>query len=155
MGHEHHPLAVLRSGFQQIAIGLEPPQDVLGQLDAVDTPDHLPVLHDLLERRERRVALRRRGGGADVGRIGRERRHERRRVELGEGVGRGPEVVGPPLAVEAAGAVGRQPGEELVDRGLGQRAQPHRRREGRVVEVHAGRGPAAWRGRRAATRHRW
>ena len=47
VGHEHDPLAVLGVGVEQLAVGLEPAQDVLRQLDAVDAPDHESVLHDL------------------------------------------------------------------------------------------------------------
>ena len=77
-GHEHDPLAVLRMRLEEQVVGLEPAQDVLRQLDPVDASDHGAVADDLLERRQRRGALGRRGHGPDVVRVGGERRHERR-----------------------------------------------------------------------------
>ena len=122
---------------EQLAVGLEPAEEVLRQLHAVDAPDELPVLHEVVERLERAAALwggRRR---ADVLGVRRQRGDERRRFEIGDRTRRRQEVVDPSSTVEPAGPVGGEALDELLSGCLRQRAKPHRRRERRVVEVDA------------------
>jgi hypothetical protein len=46
---EHHPLAPFGTALEQEIEGLEPPQEVLGQLDPVDAGHHQPVVDGRLD----------------------------------------------------------------------------------------------------------
>jgi hypothetical protein len=148
-GNVHDPSSPLRMREQQLAIGGEPPDDVLGELGPVDPDDELPVADGVAQRPHPGLHIRLGGAAAQLGGVDAQRMHADAGdvariadllpspVHLGaeEALAAVQEGIRPALAQESRVVGAQDPGQHLAADAVRQQAVVIGRRPGRMREM--------------------